>query len=52
MKQLEMIKMIDMTGTKISKEKLLEAIRKSLAKDFNFSTEKGILYSVVKLVID
>jgi hypothetical protein len=35
------IKAVETAGTSISKERLLEAIRKALAKDFAFSKDAG-----------
>ncbi len=37
----QLAKQVQSTGTKITKEKLLEAIRKSPQKEFSFSQSQG-----------
>jgi hypothetical protein len=46
----QLAKQVQSTGTKITKEKLLEAIRKSPLKEFSFSQSQGSK-SLVVLVI-
>jgi len=43
------IKAVETAGTSISKERLLEAIRKALAKDFAFSKDAGSGFALVKI---
>ena len=42
-------KQIEKSGTKVTKEKLLELIRKSLAKEFSFSQSPNSKTVVVRL---
>ena len=43
------IKLVSETGTKMSKEKLLETIRKSQAKDFDFLRDSNQSFFLVKI---
>jgi hypothetical protein len=43
----QLAKQVQSTGTKITKDKLLEAIRKSPQKEFSFSQSQGSKSSVV-----
>ncbi len=44
----EAIKAVEKSGTRISKEKLLEAIRKSSARDFAFACDQGTELVLIK----
>jgi hypothetical protein len=46
----QLAKQVQSTGTKITKEKLLEAIRKSPQKEFSFSQSQGS--KVVTMLLD
>jgi hypothetical protein len=50
--QLTLRLSIESKGTKITKELLIEAIRKSPLKDYSFSKEQGVIHAVVKVVLD
>ncbi len=43
----EAIKTVEKTGTKISKEKLLDAIRHTPEKEFFFAKDAGSVYAVI-----
>jgi hypothetical protein len=47
----QLAKQVQSSGTKITKEKLLEAIRKSPQKEFSFSQSQGSKTVVVILII-
>jgi hypothetical protein len=47
----EAIKAVEKSGTRISKEKLLEAIRKSSARDFAYGTDGDQALCLVRLPI-
>lgn len=45
------IKLIENAGTKISKEKLLDVIRRSPTKEYLFAKENGNIYAIVKILL-
>ncbi len=47
----QLAKQVQSTGTKITKDKLLEAIRKSPQKEFSFSQSQGSKSLVVQVQI-
>jgi hypothetical protein len=47
----QLAKQVQSSGTKITKDKLLEAIRKSPQKEFSFSQSQGSKVVVISLLI-
>lgn len=47
----DLIKTVDSAGTKISKDKLLDALRRTSERDFNFVKDPVTGYVLVKLKI-
>lgn len=47
----QLAKQVQLSGTKISKDKLIEALRKSPQKDFQYSQSSGSKTVVVTLTV-